>query len=242
MVNARSLGKKPYETLRRVARLYADTNGYSKKEVRKSMDDFLLQCDPSYSLVKWADTIDYAVNYAFKHPAISLDGVHITEPELNRIATISSVQTRRLAFTLLCLSRYWDLVNPKSDHWVNTKDGDIMKMANVSTSIRRQCAMYHTLFENGMIQLSKRVDNTNVRVLFGEEGEVAMTVTDFRNLGYQYMMHYGGAFSVCESCGITFKDPNKGVGRPRKYCDLCAAKIRIQQNVNSVMRHRGLIS
>lgn len=40
MIQSRSLGRKPYETLCRVAKYYIDKKGYSKKEVRKTMDDF----------------------------------------------------------------------------------------------------------------------------------------------------------------------------------------------------------
>ena len=241
MIQSQTLGKKPYETLCRVARYYIDQNGYSKKEVRKALETFLLQCEPGASIPKWDDTLDYAVSHAMKRPAVEIDRIPVTASELEKISSLSGRQVKRLAFTLLILSKYYDMANSTDTHWVNTKDTEIMKMANVNTSIRRQSLLYHMLNECGMIHFSKRVDNTNIRVLFGsgDNDDVSYYVSDLRNLGYQYMMHCGEPnYSVCENCSVTFK--TKGHGRPPKYCTDCANKIKIQQSVNSVMRQRAL--
>ena len=127
---------------------------------------------------------------------------------------------------------------PNGDSWVNNKDNEIMAMANINTSIKRQGMMYRTLRECGMVQFSKKVDNTNVRVCFAEDGDVVMHVTDFRNLGYQYLKYHGEPYFECENCGITSKinDPIKG--NKIKYCSNCAIEIHTQQMVNSVMKRR----
>lgn len=236
-IESRSLGTKPFETLSRVAKYYIDKN-YSKKETRDILDTFLLQCDPTVSLPKWSETLDYAVLRALKCNAVKIDGVEITKPEIKRIDSLEGIQVRRLAFTLLCLAKYWDIVNPQGDHWVNSKDSDIMRMANINTSIKRQSLMYHTLNEAGMIQFSKKVDNTNVRVRFITQGDVALTITDFRNLGYQYLRYHGEPYLECQNCGITVKSKNT-IGRKQKYCKECASDMYIKQTVNSVMRQRN---
>lgn len=232
MIQSHSLGKKPYETLFRVAKYYIEKN-YSKKEVRGMLDAFLLQCDPSSSLPKWAETLDIAADRAWKYRSIKIDSVVVTKPELSRINMLKSVQAKRLAFTLLCLAKYWDIVNPQCDHWVNSKDSDIMRMANINTSIRRQSLLYAALNDAGLIQFSKKIDNTNVRVCFEEPGETAVEVTDFRNLGYQYLMLCGNtSYITCQSCGVVVrkntvvpKEFRQHGGRPQKYCKDCAVKI-----------------
>lgn len=236
MIESRSLGAKPFETLSRVAKYYIDKD-YSKKEVRGMLDTFLLQCDPTASLPKWSDTLDYAVARALKYDAIEIDGIEITKPEIERIDALGGKQIRRLAFTLLCLAKYWDVVNPHGDHWVNSRDSEIMRMSNINTSIKRQSLMYFKLNEFGMIQFSKKVDNTNVRVCFITPGDTAMVITDFRNLGYQYLKYHGEPYFECQNCGITVKFDNK-TGRKRKYCKECAVEIHMKQTVNSVMRQR----
>ena len=73
------------------------------------------------------------------------------------------------------------------------------------------------------------------------DGPPAIKITDFRNLGYQYLKYYGEPYFECANCGIVtkYKDPdNIRSTRQQKYCASCAVKINTQQRVNSVMRAR----
>lgn len=235
MIISHTLGKKPFETLRRVARYYID-NGKTRKDVRHLMDVFLLQCDPTASLPKWSDSLDKAVSLAYKYPAVNIEGITVTKPEMERIDSIPGKQIRRLAFTLLCLAKYWNTVNSKCNGWVNNKDSDIMRMANINTSIKRQSMMYHSLNEMGLIRFSRKVDNTSVQVCFIEDGEAALHITDFRNLGYQYMMYHGEPFFVCENCGITEKIADAR-GRKQKYCKSCLSAVALRRRVERSMAY-----
>lgn len=241
-IQSRSLGKKPSETLSRVARYYIDScNGATKNLIRSKLDMFLLQCDSTASIPKWSRMLDFATDWAFKHEAIQIEQIVITKPEMDIVDALDGKQIRRLAFTLLCLSKYWDDVNKKNDHWVNNKDNEIMALANIKTSMRRQCAMYAALRDVKFIQFSKKVDNTNVRVCVSEDGEPAIVITDLRNLGYQYLKYHGEPYFECANCGIVtkYKNPNsKRSTWQQKYCESCAVEIDTQQRVNSVMRLR----
>ncbi len=237
MIRSSDLGKKPSETLRRVARYYLD-KGCSAADARKRLDSFLIRCEPTSSLPKWSDALDYAVSRAAKYESIDIDSINITDAEMRRIDALDGKQIKRLAFTLLCLAKYWEIVIPDGDYWVNNKDTEIMALANINTSVKRQGLMYWTLREAGMVQFSKKVDNTNVKVCFVEDGEVVLHITDFRNLGYQYLMYHGEPYFVCANCGITAKLDNPGVGRKQRYCKKCAAEIAMQQKINSAMRRK----
>lgn len=238
-IDNKSLDSKPYETFCRVARYYLD-EGMSKRNARKQLDNFLLMCEPTASLPKWSETLDYAIAHAVKYKAIDIDHIDISKQEMKIVDSLDGKQIRRLAFTLLCLAKYWDMVNTHGDHWVNSKDSDIMRMANINTSIKRQSLMYHTLAELGLIRFSRKIDNTNVRVGFITDGDTAVQVSDFRNLGYQYLMYHGEPYYVCENCGLTVKGNKKLTGRKAKYCIECATEIHMQQKINSVMRSRGI--
>lgn len=237
MIESKTLGKKPLETLRRVARYYLDC-GYKKKEVRRLLEKFLLDCDPSAPLPRWSDALDKSVDRASKYIAINIPYIDITDKEVAVIKTLPTQQLKRLAFTLLCLAKYWDKVIPNGDHWINSKDSYIMKLANINTSIKRQSYLLRFLNEQGLIQFSRVVDNTNMRVLFIEDGATEIRVSDFRNLGYQYMMYEGGPYFKCENCGLTSRYTNTVKGTHRMYCVDCAVEIATKQRVNSVMRRR----
>lgn len=232
MIEANDLGASPFETLRRVAGYYLG-KGYNAKETRDLVEKFLMRSRPDASAVLWMDTLNNAVSYALKHPPVNIGYVSVTKPEMEVISKLSGAQAKRLAFTLLCLSRYINAVNPDADGWVYFDDKDIMKMANIITSLRRQSALYRELRDTGILQFSKRVDNTNVRVLLNLEGEEAVRVSDFRDIGNQYMMAAGSKeFMVCENCGRIFRLPKKDIswikrdGAVRKYCRECSESVR----------------
>lgn len=235
MIESKSLGKKPFETLRRVARYYLD-KGFDPKDVRRKLDIFLVMCNSDLSIVSYAKTMDIALASALKREAINISSLDVCAEEMAKIDAIKLRQARRLAFTLLCLSKYWDVVNRNADHWVNSKDNEIMGLANINTSLRRQSSLYHSLCEDGLIQLSKKVDNTNVRVLFVSEGEPILRVTDVRNLGYQYLMFKGEPYFECSNCGVVTKYSNPTNKGNQKYCPECALKMKIEQNAMWALR------
>lgn len=232
----RQLGKKPVETLSRVARYYCQSEKYKKREVRAKLEDFLLQCDPGVVLVKWSDTIDRIVRVSDKYPLIQLDGVDITEAELQVVRSLNGKQLQRLAFTLLCTAKYWDATQPKNNGWVNTADKEIMKMANINTSIKRQNLMLHEMKNAGLLCFSKRVDSLNIQVKFiRANSPVAIHISDFRNLGNQYLLYCGEPYFQCALCGLTIKSKGHGL----KYCPDCAAEMYVKKSVESVMRKRS---
>lgn len=201
----------------------------------------MTECDPRIVLLDWEGAIDRSIRAAKKYPLIILDSIVITRPEMETIESLSERQLQRLAFTLLCIAKFRRASSETQSMWVNCPDSEIMKMANINTSISRQCTMYAKLRELGMVRFSKRVDNTNVEVLFAQDGEPALFISDFRNLGYQYMMYHGENYFVCAECGITERNrPSNSSGRKKKYCKACAEKIMMKQTVNSVMRRRQI--
>ena len=241
-IRNRDLGANPLETLGRVSKYYIAQN-YPKKEVRRMLDIFLVQCDPRTSLVQWSDTLDRIAKNSDRYPLIRIEKIDVTFGEMVKIKRLTGKQIQRLAFTLLCLAKYWDSVSQNNNHWVNVSDRDIMKLANISTSVARQSAMFADLREAGLIGFSKKIDNLNVQVNFIDDDTLspALSVRDFRNLGYQYMMYCGEPYFECEQCGLVTKvgDPKKG--RKQKYCKNCAAEVSMRQRVEWVTRHRQVL-
>lgn len=177
---------------------------------------------------------------ALKREAIDIDFIPVTKNELEVIGRIKGKQLKRLAFTLLCLAKYWNTVNEGNDFWVHDANNEIMTMANIKTSSKRQGLLFRSLYDDGLIRFSKKITNTDVRVNFADDSDTEMEITDFRNLGYQYLMHNGEPFFECECCGIVTKYDNPNVGRRQKYCKSCAKDIAIQQRVNAAMRGKIL--
>lgn len=230
-------GSPNFETLCRVAKYFC-ANGMKRREIMQELEKFLLRCDPYASTVLWRQSLEKAANAGMRYKIIQIERIIITEPELKIIRSLKGIQLQRLAFTLLCVAHYMIIVRPETDGWVNVRESEIMKMANINTSKKRCNLMYGQLIDLGLLKPSKKISNLNVRVNFIEEGDTALEITDMRNLGNQYMMYLGKPFFSCKNCGLTVKVPEGASKGKMKYCPECATKIHIQQTVNSVMRSR----
>jgi hypothetical protein len=244
MIQSQNLGKKPFDTLVRTASVYL-ADGNSKKQTRCMLEEFVLRCVPNASMIEWSRLLDGVMKSVAKRKLAEIPYIGVSQAELDTIALQSGKQARRLAFTLLCISKYWDIINTENNHWVNSPDGDIMKIANVRTSVRRQSLLYSQLRDAGLIRFSKKVDNLNVQVLFGDDEPPVMKITDFRNLGFQYLNHVEGGFFECENCGLTVRDERIKNGtfvkrcRRAFYCKDCATEVHLKQTINSMMRIRN---
>ena len=99
------ISKKPLETLSRMSRYYTYL-GCTKAETRKRLEGFLVRCPSSVTAKDGQDMIDAAIKYGAKAKLFIMDGVEVTKPEMEIIDSLGGRQLRRLAFTLLCLSKY----------------------------------------------------------------------------------------------------------------------------------------
>lgn len=248
-IQNRDLGKKPTETLSRVARYYYE-NKYSRREIRRLIELFVLQCDPDTSLFYWSDTLDKIARASNKYPLIKIESIPVTRQEIETILTLGSIAAQKLAFTLLCVSKYWDIVSDMNNHWVNSKDKDIFKMANVTAPSQKQDLLFGSVIQAGLIKQSKRIDNLNVQVQFQDPGgECVLEITDFRNLGNQYLKYLGEPYFECEYCGLTVRFANASRAKkscsdekrgPRqRYCAACASEIKTRQSVEAMVRKRS---
>lgn len=240
VIESRRMRAPALETLGRLARYWRQACGYQKAEIRRRLEDFVLSCDPDSVLIKWEKTIEKAVKSCDRYSLIEIESVPVTDREIETISSIGRRQEERLAFTLLCVAKYWNMASENNNCWVNEKESDLFKMANVTTRSDKRDMMFNDLYSRGLIALGKRVDSLNVQVLFMDseldgESTVVLEVDDFRNLGNQYHMLRGESFLRCTNCGLCVKRGNGS----QKYCKDCARAIYVKQSVDSVMRKRG---
>lgn len=212
------IGVKPSETLGRLARYYYQ-QGYKKNEIPALLEQFLLRCDPSINIVRWQGVIDARAKTADKYQLINLTGIDITAEEVKKIKELPGVLLQRLMFTLLCLAKYGNAVFSRNNGWVNREAREIFAMANIVLTIKRQSLLINDLWRAGYIGFSNIVDNVNVNVkIIDNESPAVLRITDFRNLGNQYMMYTGGSYIMCENCGAVIKR----VTNNQRYCRDCS--------------------
>lgn len=226
-INTSELGNKPSETLGRLARYYHEM-GYKKNEVHKKLEEFMIRCDPNTNIVRWQSVIDNSIKYAWKSSLIMIEPIPITSGEMKLISKLPGVLLQRLMFTLVCLAKYGNAVKPSNNCWVNRDVREILALANIKVTVKRQSLLFNDLWRNEYIGFSNIIDNINVNVkILDDTEDVVMRVDDFRNLGNQYMKYIGEDYMTCQHCGLVVKrnSPNQ------KYCRDCAVDINIQKTM-----------
>lgn len=222
-----TLGSKPTETLNRVARYYYSM-GYKKKEIGSLLEDFMLKCDPSVNIVKWQAVIDGIASKSDRYSLFDIAGVSITSGEMEKIQVLNGRMAQRLMFTTLCLAKYGNCLHPNNNNWVNKKDREIFALSNIAITSKRQSLMINDLWRMGYIGYSRVVDNININVkIIDNTTPEVLFITDFRNLGNQYMKYCGEKYIECQCCGSVVKETH---GKQR-YCIECAAQINRQKRM-----------
>ena len=217
------VGSKPFFTLSIIAKYYYYCLNYKKSKIEMLLNDFMFK---NYSIgyqsdrLSWQDTIEKIVKKVNNYTLLELDGVKITKSELKTISGIGNPNKERVMFTILCLAKFGIARNPQSNGWVNTDSKEIFKMARVSCKAKERELYIGDLCDRGLLELPKRNDNVSLRVTFIDDGDEELFISDFRELGYEYLKYKGENFIRCAECGILTRG-NKN--RTKRYCKDCAA-------------------
>ena len=160
-----TVGKKPAQTLGCISR-YLCYEGYEKPQIEETLHRFMRENYANYHAVQWSAAIEHISSRADRRPLLQANQIEITQEELASIRALASQPLERLCFTLLCLAKYAQLINPANDGWVTQKWSAIFRMAHVQAGKERQAAMLHTLREKGLIAFSRGVDNLHICLLY----------------------------------------------------------------------------
>lgn len=218
---------------------YYYAQGMRQKEVLEKIEDYLRQF-PFLVLPKWQQTVDKIVAKAKGKGLIEIEYVGITEKELAEIAKLRKESLKKLAFTLLCIAKYFNTIRPENSSWVNTPDKDVFRMADIRTlDSKRQQKLIRELHLLGLVGYSKVVDNVNLRVLFVDtETEPVLRIYQFDDLGYQYLECIGDPSIVhCKCCGKLIKKTSCR----KDYCDECAVEARKSSNRKASQKRRDAV-
>lgn len=214
---------KPYYMLTVLAKYYYHHLNYNKEVIKKELKDFLCDKYMKYKFEEkyWEENISKIVKNVDKQKFYKIQGVCITESELEIIEKQNNLKIEKLIFTMLCLAKLAVLKNDKNTGWVNKDLKTIFKLARIQGGITERELYICKLYNRGLIDLPKRNDVVNYKITFiDDESKNKIFVQDFRELGYEYLKYKGENIIRCGECGILIKG-NKN--KTRKYCSNCAA-------------------
>ena len=161
--------------------------------------------------------------------------VAISRGEMNLVRSAPSQKAQKLLFTLYVLSK--TRRNPNG--WVNYEIRDIFKLANINVSTQEKYKLFNQLAKYKLIGLSHVSKKSAFKVEL-IEGPPEIIISEFNNIGNQYVITYNDDWIMCRECGRLVKVKNK-IGRPLMYCKQCAKMKKYTQSVESVYNSRQIV-
>ena len=223
-IKNKNIGDNVFQTLTILAKYYY-SQGMKRKAVCIELQNFLEIAYPKYSMNKayWTEVIEKTATKNAKEKLFESDGVWITDAEWNEIEKLNNKILGKLAFTLLCIAKINNQRKPNNNNWVNTEIKEIFKLANISCSIDLRAKRLGVIIHSGLAEFAKRIDNLNLKILFvNDEDKKKFIVSDFRDLGNEYLYRIGENYIRCAECGKLVKNNKFG---NKKYCSTCASYV-----------------
>lgn len=232
------VGSKPSSTLFILAKYYRQKQELNKEQTFQKLNEFMQNNYKNYNPAKWEDMMENISKKATKYPMREIDNIGITQYELDMIRTLKNIKYEKLLFTMLCYAKLHNMNSENNNGWANTSIQELYRIARVSVKYRKdKFLILNDLEQTGLIAFSKKNDNLNLQVTFVDmNGDSILSVTDFRELGYEYLNYIGeGKFIRCSECSRLVRKN----GNNTSYCTSCKKNKRLETkrlwwNKNSV--------
>lgn len=143
------------------------------------------------------------------------DNIAITDNEFEQIAKIENKRCRKLMFTLLVLSKFYDR------QWINLKFSKLFKLANLPTTVDERTQLIKTLIDGGYICMNNYSSDLSIKVDIEQgKGEEKAYITEISDIGKKYITFTENKI-MCKRCGKLIVKTN----HVKKYCKNCKEEI-----------------
>lgn len=226
--------KKPTTTIRLLIKHFY-SQGKDKNEVKSLIEDFMKKNYEGFNIVKWNKKLDSMVrkNENQNYNLFIVKDVLISKNEIKTISNIQNYRLEKIAFVLLVYAKIYNQMNNNDSNWVNSELKDIFRDAKIAINLNSQAKMIHKLKELNLVDISIKVDCTNIKVLFADndikEEDILIKVNNFKNFIYEYCKLKNENIINCVECGCLIKRTNSR----KKYCKECAKEINIKKTIEN---------
>lgn len=236
------VGNKPTSTLFLLGKYYRQKNNLDKTQTSKALDSFMRDNYKNYNPALWENIVEDISKKANKYPLREIDSIGITQGELDEISKLENIKYKKLVFTMLCFAKLYNTISENNNGWVNIGIPEIFRIARVTVKYKKDKFLYlNDIERSGLISFSSKNDNLNLKINFVSDDldKDVMSISDFRELGYEYLNYIGeGKFIRCSECGRLVRKKSK-FDSSTKYCNECSRK-RFNEQCRQNMRKMRL--
>lgn len=218
------VGTKPTSTLFLLGKYYRQKENLDKDQTVNKLNEFMVKNYKNYNSALWEEGIEDIAKKANKYPLREIDSIGITQSELDKIAELHNTKYEKLLFTMLCYAKLYNTISENNNGWINTDIQELYRVARVTVKYRKDKFLFlNDIERTGLISFSNKNDNLNLKInFFDMDGESVLEISDFRELGYEYLNYIeDDKFIRCSECSRLVRKNNNR----QKYCNDCYKRI-----------------
>lgn len=160
----------------------------------------------------YSNAVSSAIKFAKKRPFFMINGIKITENELNKIKSLDDIKAEKILFVLLCMAKQQKVSFGFENGLVKYKLTELCKTARISVPADDREYILYNLLQTGLVSCPKKNDTSCLFVNFIDndgESELTLTEHDCKELAYAYLKWKGnGKFKRCLTCGRLMRSKN----------------------------------
>ena len=197
---------------------------YNDDENYQNVVKWMVKNHSNFDESHYANLISDAIKKAHKNPFYNVDGIKITQSELDIISSLDNLRAEKVLFVLLCMAKQQSVANDFTNGLVRYSLPTLCKDARISVPADEREYILYNIVQQGFLGYPKKnntqclivnfVDNENEPVLNLDE-------VDCQELAYVYLSwkNQGKGYTRCQKCNKLIKQSKT---KPRKYCEECA--------------------
>lgn len=223
----------PTNTIRKLARYNFYVLNYGKTANYNNIVKYMTTNYNDFSEFAYQKDILGCIRDVGKTPWKDIDKIYITKSEMNIITSLDDIKKQKIAFVLLCTTKYRDAYNHSNNHKTDVSVTDLYKMARVVLPQKERSIFLHFLAQENLVEKHTFAGVKNKKILFVSEDDtdevvLSLDEVDFLELAYVYMDYIDNhmGYARCECCGRMIKHSKT---KPKKYCEGCAQEVLTEQ-------------
>lgn len=187
--NIDTIKENSYQNLLIIAKYYKYVLNYQENKIKKELNLLLEKTVKKYIPKEYEDFIDKIIKKCNEQSLFCYEHMPITNNEIKLIKTLNDKTLERVMFTLVCLSKYYDLINLKNNHWVALDIKAIFYISGLKRTKVDQIKILRKLKELDYIEFSKNIASNSLRIKaieklknYKDKNENVIYVKEFKDL------------------------------------------------------------
>lgn len=219
------------------------TLGYDDAENYKYTIEWMNKNHGNFDESYYSNLVSDAIKRAHKTPFYNVEGIKITQSELDSISSLDNLRAEKVLFVLLCMAKQQRAISGFTNGLVRYSLTDLCKLARISVPADDREYILHNIVKRGLLSCPKKNDTKCLIVnCINDDDDVVLELDeiDCQELAYVYLnwKNDGKGYTRCQKCKKIIKQSKT---RPRKYCEECAEESHLESKRLSEKRRRDKI-